>query len=203
MKTVDACHAGAVCLFPFNRDGTGIKVKNPARSSPAKICTVVVIGLLFVSFAGCASAPKQTGFLDGYYKGLGPGPKGGVDERWLRPGVNFAKYNKLMIDSVIFYYAPDSEDKGIDGEKMRADGRIQHGLLVNVLKEKHPIVAEPGNHVARLSVALTGVKKSKPVVGAVSSVLPAGIGISIIKRVAPVPGAVRAQRARNSWPSTR
>ena len=51
-----------------------------------------------------------------------------------------------------------------------------------MLKEKHPIVAEPGPDVARLSVALTGVKKSKPVVGAVSSVLPAGIGISIIKR---------------------
>lgn len=80
---------------------------------------MVVIGLLFASFAGCASAPKQSGFLDGYYKDLGPGPKGGVDERWLRPGVNFAKYNKLMIDSVIFYYAPDSEDKGIDGEKMK------------------------------------------------------------------------------------
>ena len=120
---------------------------------------MVVIGLLFVSFAGCASAPKQTGFLDGYYKDLGPGPKGGVDERWLRPGVNFAKYNKLMIDSVIFYYAPDSEDKGIDGEKMKELTDAFNTEFVNVLKEKHPIVAEPGPDVARLSVALTGVKK--------------------------------------------
>jgi hypothetical protein len=147
----------------------------------AKICMFVVIGLS-LALAGCASAPQQSGFLNGYYKDLGPGPEGGVKYRWLKPGVNFAKYNKLMIDSVVFYYAPDSDDKGIDGEQMKELTDAFNTELVNTLKDSYPIVAEPGPDVARLRIALTGVKKSKPVVSAVTSIVPVGIGISIIKK---------------------
>ncbi|MGD0232053.1 MAG: DUF3313 domain-containing protein [Syntrophorhabdales bacterium] len=147
-----------------------------------KICMVVVIGFALASFAGCASAPKQTGFLGDYYGDLGPGPKDGVKYRWLKPGVDFSKYNKLMIDSVVFYYAPDSEDKGIDAEQMKELTDAFNTELVNVLKDKYPIVGEPGPDVARLRIALTHVKKSKPVISAVSSVVPVGIGISIVKK---------------------
>ena len=87
-----------------------------------------------------------------------------------------------MIDSVVFYYAPDSEDKGIDGEQMKELTDAFNTELVNVLKDTYPIVAEPGPDVARIKIALTNVKKSRPVISVVSSVVPAGIGISIIKR---------------------
>jgi hypothetical protein len=36
--------------------------------------------------------------MQGYYQNLKPGPK----MRWLKPGVDFGKYNKIMLDSVIF-----------------------------------------------------------------------------------------------------
>jgi len=36
--------------------------------------------------------------------------------RWMRPGVDFTKYNKFMVDYVIFALADDSEYKGIDGD---------------------------------------------------------------------------------------
>jgi hypothetical protein len=146
-----------------------------------RICMFVIIGLS-LTLAGCASGPKQTGFLNGYYKDLGPGPSGGVKYRWLKPGVDFSKYNRLMIDSVVFYYAPDSEDKGIDGEQMKELTDAFNTELVNVLKDSYPIVAEPGPDVARIKIALTDIKKSRPVIGVVSSVVPAGIGISIIKK---------------------
>jgi hypothetical protein len=146
-----------------------------------KICMFVVIGFV-LALTGCASGPKQSGFLGDYYSNLGPGPKDGVKYRWLKPGVDFSKYNKLMIDSVVFYYAPDSEDKGIDGEQMKELTDAFNTELVNVLKDTYPIVAEPGPDVARIKIALTNVKKSRPVISVVSSVVPAGIGISIIKR---------------------
>ena len=146
-----------------------------------KICMFVVIGLS-LALAGCASGPKQSGFLGNYYSNLGPGPEGGAKYRWLKPGVDFSKYNKLMIDSVVFYYAPDSEDMGIDAEQMKELTDAFNTELVNVLKDSYPIVAEPGPDVARLRIALTGVKKSKPVVSAVTSIVPVGIGISIIKK---------------------
>jgi hypothetical protein len=146
-----------------------------------KILMFVVIGLS-LALTGCASGPKQSGFLGDYYSNLGPGPKDGVKYRWLKPGVDFSKYNKLMIDSVVFYYAPDSEDKGIDGEQMKELTDAFNTELVNVLKDSYPIVAEPGPDVARIKIALTNVKKSKPVISVISSVVPAGIGISIIKK---------------------
>jgi hypothetical protein len=54
--------------------------------------------------------------------------------------------------------------------------------LVNALKDKYPIVAEPGPDVARLRIALTGVKKSMPVLSGVTSVVPVGLAISLVKR---------------------
>jgi hypothetical protein len=146
-----------------------------------KICMFVVIGLS-LALAGCASGPKQSGFLGNYYSNLGPGPEGGAKYRWLKPGVDFGKYNRLMIDSVVFYYAPDSEDMGIDGEQMKELTDAFNTELVTVLKDTYPIVAEPGPDVARLRIALTNVKKSKPVVSAVTSIVPVGIGISVIKK---------------------
>jgi hypothetical protein len=59
-----------------------------------KAAIPIIVGLAVIMFT---SSPKQTGFL-GYYSNLRPGPKGGVKERWLKPGVDFSNYNKLMPD---------------------------------------------------------------------------------------------------------
>jgi hypothetical protein len=147
-----------------------------------KLSMVVVIGVTLMLCAGCASAPKETGFLNGYYKDLQPGPKDGVKQRWLKPGVDFAKYNKFMVHSVVFYYADDSEDKGIDAEQMQELTDAFNLEIVNALKDKYPIVSDPGPDVARLRIALTNVKKSKPVVSAVTSVVPVGLAVSVVKK---------------------
>ena len=153
----------------------------------------VVMGIVLVSFViSCAStdsqskkaatAPPTEGFLNGYYKDLQPGPEGGAKMRWLKPGVDFGQYNKIMLDSVVFYFADDSENKGIDAQDMKelADGCNLE--VVNVLKVAYPIVAEPGPDVLRLRFAITDLKQSRPVLSAVSSVVPIGLGISIIKK---------------------
>jgi Protein of unknown function (DUF3313) len=148
----------------------------------AKVVLAMAIGLAFMLCGGCASTPKESGFLNGYYKDLQPGPKGGAEKRWLKPGVDFAKYNKLMVDSVIFYYADDSEDKGIDAEQMKELTDAFNQEIVNALKDKYPIVADPGPDVARLRIALTNVKKSKPVISAVTSVVPVGLAVNLVKK---------------------
>ncbi|OPY78444.1 MAG: hypothetical protein A4E65_02209 [Syntrophorhabdus sp. PtaU1.Bin153] len=148
----------------------------------AKIVMVVLIGLVFVASGAFAAEPKYSGFLGDYYKNLQPGPKDGAKMRWLKPGVDFTKYNKLMVDSVIFYLADDSEDKGINAEEVKELTDTFNQEIVNALKDKYPIVAEPGPDVARLRIAITGVKKSKPGMSVVSSIVPVGIGISLIKK---------------------
>jgi hypothetical protein len=143
---------------------------------------VVMVFALSMTMSSCASAPKQTGFLGDYYKKLGPGPEGGVKERWVKPGVDFSKYNKVMLDGVVFYFARDAEDKGIDPDQMKELSDAFNKELVNALKDKYPIVTEPGPDVVRIKIALTGIKQSRPVLSGVTTVVPVGLAVSTIKR---------------------
>jgi Protein of unknown function (DUF3313) len=131
---------------------------------------------------GAEAGPQTEGFLDGYYKDLQPGPEGGAKMRWLKPGVDFGKYNKIMLDSVIFYFADDSENQGIDAQDMKNLADACNLQVVNVLKGTYPIVAEPGPDVVRVRMAITDLKQSRPVLSAISSVIPIGLGISILKK---------------------
>jgi hypothetical protein len=144
------------------------------------------VGLLVAALTGaCATQAKDTGFLGEYAKSLQPGPEGGAKQRWLKPGVDFTKYDKLMVDSVLFYFAEDSESKAIDPEKLKELSDIFNQEFIQALKEKVPIVAEPGPGVARVRVAITDLKLNNPALSTVStvtSVTPIGLGVNLIKR---------------------
>ncbi len=163
-------------------------MKTSARNVMAVVMAIVLVSFV-ISCAStgsqskkAATAPPTQGFLDGYYKNLQPGPEGGAKMRWLKPGVDFGQYNKIMLDSVVFYFADDSENKGIDAQDMKelADGCNLE--VVNVLKGTYPIVAAPGPDVLRLRFAITDLKQSRPVLSAVTSVVPIGLGISLVKK---------------------
>jgi hypothetical protein len=158
-----------------------------------RIVMALVMGIAMMSFTvSCATTstqpettmatPQTEGFLDGYYKDLQPGPKDGAKMRWLKPGVDFSKYHKIMLDSVIFYFANDSENKGIDAQEMKQLADSCNKALVDALQGSYPIVAEPGPDVVRLRFAITDIKQSDPALSAITSVIPVGIGISILKK---------------------
>jgi len=153
----------------------------------------VVMGTALLTFTiSCASTGSQSkatvaeaekvGFLGDYAKYLQPGPEGGVKMRWLKPGVDFGKYNKVMLDSVIFFLAEDCEYKGCDPQAMKELADACNLQLVNVLKGTYLIVAEPGLDVVRIRFAITDLEQSRPVLSAVTTVVPIGLGISIIKK---------------------
>ena len=154
-----------------------------------KKITILFIAIIFL--AGCASTgDKKTaaatqakkGFLNGYYEKLEPGPEGGARMRWLKPGIDFARYNKVMLDSVVFYLADDSEYKGIDANEMKELADSFNLMAVNALKDKYPIVAEPGPDVLRVRVAITDLKQSNPGISTITTIMPIGLGISAIKK---------------------
>jgi len=150
--------------------------------SKTRFFIAAAIGFILTASGTVAAETRYSGFMGDYYRYLQPGPEGGVKMRWIKPGVDLAKYRKLMVDSVIFYLAPDSEDKGIDAEQMKELSDAFNLEIVNALKEKHLLVSEPGPDVARLRIAITGIEKSKPGLSAVASVIPVGIGISLVKK---------------------
>lgn len=146
------------------------------------VLITMVIGFTILAPAVFAEEPKYSGFLGDYYQNLQPGPESGAKMRWIKPGVDLTKYHKLMVDSVIFYLAPDSEDRGIDADQMKELSDAFNQEIVNALRDKYLLVSDPAPDVARLRIAITGLKKSKPGVSTVASVIPIGIGISLIKK---------------------
>lgn len=86
-----------------------------------------------------------------------------------------------MVDSVIFYLAPDAY-KGIDPQEMKELADFFNTEIMTAFRDKYPIVSEPGPDVARIRIAITNAKPSKPGISAVTSVLPVGLGISFIKK---------------------
>ena len=124
------------------------------------VVLTVMIGFVLMLSAGFAAEPKYSGFLGDNYKNLQPGPEGGVKMRWMKPGVMFGKYDKFMADSVIFFFADDSEYKGIDPNEMKelSDGFNQ--AIVTAFKDKYPIVTEPGPDVRASASQSPGLRRA-------------------------------------------
>ena len=150
----------------------------------AKVMVAVVIGVVFSFSTAFAGDPPFSGFLgsSSEYQKLMAGPEGGAKLRWIKPGADFKKYDKFMVDSVIFYLSKESENQGIDPEVMKEMSDSFNKELVAAFKDKYPIVSEPGPDVMRIRIAITNVKQSRPGISAITSVVPVGIVVSTVKR---------------------
>jgi hypothetical protein len=139
--------------------------------------------LIFAVSVSIAGDKKYSGFLGDNYSLLQLGPEGGAKERYLKPGVDFGKYKAAMVDSVVFFFADDSEYKGVDPAEMKelADG-FNSEILKSLKKIGYKVVAEPGPDVLRVRIAITNIKASRPVLSGITSIVPVGLAISSIKR---------------------
>lgn len=117
--------------------------------------------------------------------------------RWLKPEVDQTKYRKFMVDYVVFALAEDSAYKGINGDEMKKLGDAASEAFVKAINKHFPVVSEPGPDVARLKVAIVDLKQSRPALSAVTTVIPVGLGISLVKKGATDAwtgsGAIRAE----------
>ncbi len=149
-----------------------------------KITLAVIFGLIFLAPAAFAEDIPFSGFLGGpaVYDQLKPGPEGGLKLRWVKPGLDIKKYKKFMVDSVVFFLADKADYKGIDPQEMKELADEFNKAIVAAMKDKWPIVAEPAPDVARLRIAITNIKQSRPALSAVTSVVPIGLGVSLVKK---------------------
>jgi hypothetical protein len=150
----------------------------------AKIVSAIVIGLAFAASTGFAADFKYSGFFGNpsVYDLLKPGPEGGAKMRWMKDGMDPKKYDKFMVDSVIFFLADKSDYKGIDPQEMKELCDQFNKEIVAAFKDKYPIVAEPGPNVMRIRIAITNIKQSRPGVSAVTTIIPVGLGVSVVKK---------------------
>lgn len=150
--------------------------------------------VMVLAHTAFAAPPTTAGFIQDQPP-LEPVP--GVEGAWgwEAAGDPIAKYDKLILDNIEIFLAPDSPYKGIDATQMQAISMTMNGLFHEALEPEYPIVSQAGAGVMRASMAITNViitKKKRGllgytpvglVVGGISSVADALSNISLEKAI--------------------
>jgi hypothetical protein len=115
--------------------------------------------------------PEESGFL-GDYSHLQEGTNGQARLIYWAPNVNWAKYTKIWIKPVELWKSddPDSPMGKISPENQQTLIDLLNTSLNSALSTNYTMVNQGGSDVMVIHAALTDVKKSKPVVGAVSAI---------------------------------
>lgn len=144
------------------------------------LASVLVIG--FGMTMGCVSSqPKKlstSGFL-GTYPTFEKGADH-VDLRYLKKGVDFTKYNKVMMDEVVFFFNTDSDYKGIHPSQIQELTEAFHKTFIETFGTM--LTDKPGPDVIRMRLAVTDIDPSNPASGTISTVVPVGLAVSLIKK---------------------
>ena len=146
------------------------------------LCSTVIALFLF---QGCASAPKasKSGFLKDY-SGFEAGPAEGADLVYKKPGVDFSRYDKVMLDHVTFFFKDDAKYKGIHPDELKELADAFHQAMMDALHGAYPVVKGPGPDVLRIRVAVTDLVPGSPTLNTISTIIPIGLAISSVKRAA-------------------
>lgn len=148
----------------------------------------VGLSLAAVMLTSCTSTSqmrktKAAGFL-GDYSQLREGEDNEAQMVYIKPGVKWTAYNKIIIDPITAYAIPGNPLAELPKEQLVALTDYLHSTLHEQLSKDYQIVNAAGPGVLRLRVALTEAGAGKPVMGVVSSLTPPGIAISALKTAA-------------------
>lgn len=148
-----------------------------------KILGVVLVGLALAMTTGCGGKKMtQSGFLSDYSRLQSDDPLKKADWLYINKDADFSRYKKIMLDEVVFIIRDDAEYKGIGAGDMKELSDAFHKSLVEALRDSYEFTAEPGPEVMRLRIAITDVVPNKRVAGALSTIIPVGLALSIVKK---------------------
>jgi len=139
--------------------------------------------------SGLASAPASADdsaakpvpridFLSDYDK-LQPVADGGGSQCWRAEGVEWKKYDKVLIERMQVSIDPDSQHKSIDPQDAVALTQYFHDSLVAALKPDLPEVTEKGPGVLRVRIALTDLVPTNTTESVVDTVIPFGFVVDL------------------------
>jgi hypothetical protein len=147
----------------------------------SRMLILFFVAALCISFAAHAAEMKKSGFL-GDYTGFTPGPSGGAHWVYLKKDLEFGKYKKLMVDRVTFYLKEDAKEKGVQPDDIRELAEAFDNAVRENIGKHYPLVDQPGPDVMRIRIAITDLVPGKPGSSIVSTVMPIGLGLSVVKK---------------------
>lgn len=104
-----------------------------------------------------AQGAGNSGFLDDY-SALEPDPDRQGAYRHVNPGVDLAKYTKVMITPIEVMYDPDSKHKNISPDELKTITDSLYSALLSELEPAVPVVGQAGPGVLAVRLAITGVR---------------------------------------------
>lgn len=148
------------------------------------LTAVLAAGLV----SGCATTyqarkTEKSGFL-GDYSQLRAGTNDEALLVYIDPKVNFARYDKIMIDPVRIYAAQDSSLAKLSKEDLQRLVNYLDATLREQLKKDYTIVSAAGPGVMQMRVAITEAKGAKVFLDTFSTLMPIGLAISEVKNLA-------------------
>ena len=148
------------------------------------------IGLLLLLALGTSCATtyqtrhaKTSGFLGDYSqlrKGQGREPL----LIYFNPAADVRDYDKILIDPIVGYLGKGSRLNRLSPQDRQALLDYFHATLREQLGRDYALVDRPGPGTLRLRIAVTDARGTKPVADTLSTVVPVGLAISALERVA-------------------
>ncbi len=143
----------------------------------------LAVSLCILGLSACAPKPpvKPSGYL-GDYSEFQPAADGSNALRYVKPGLDLARYHKAIIDPVAVALSAESAGQAVNPAELMALSDYMHDALVIALRGAYPVVEEPGEDVLRVRVALTDVIPTKPVRNTIGTLLVPARVVSAAKR---------------------
>ncbi len=150
----------------------------------------ILAGGLLLGLTACSTTHQVRGSMDesGFLKDyslMKPGKGDQAKMLYINQDVNWAKFTKVYIEPVELWKGDDKDSPmgKLDKEDQQLLINYFHTALSNALSKDYTIVDQAGPDTLVLHAALTEAKKCRPVSNLVSSVVPMGMGVSLLKRV--------------------
>jgi len=164
-----------------------INARNGTRG--LKFLTEILASGLLLGLTACSTTHQvrsvtESGFLKDYSR-LSPGPSDGAKLVYIDSWVNWAEYTKIDIEPVTLWHSDDPNSKlgKLDKEDQQMLVNFFHTALKDALSKDYDITDKPGPGVLVIHAAITEAKPSRPVPNLISSVVPIGMAVSLVKRV--------------------
>ena len=149
----------------------------------------VMVVAAALQFGGCAVGSYQARSVDLNASSPLVNPdilvKGTGDQalyRYVKPGVNAKKYDKVMIDPVLV-----RKDGELDNDELENFQKLANNAYVYLTRElekDYRVVQVPGPGTFRVQMAIIDADSSKPVRNTLSTLMPIGIGLSLVQYTA-------------------
>jgi len=147
-----------------------------------KTALIMMVALALMAGTGWAKKEmRKSGFFSDYSK-LKEGKKGEAEFYYIKEGVNWNSYDKIMIDHLVFFMSEDAQYNGIQPDELKEIADTWHRAFFDALEGDYEITHEPGPGVLRFRAAITDLSPTKRGLNTITTVIPVGLAISVMKK---------------------